>query len=300
MANEEKNILHSFYGSKDFVKVKQCLEIGKIVFSFVTKNNPKNFLDCYLEAEEFGALLMADIRNGTLLRKLLDEKSQNRDYPKAVWTSPIGGNATGNNGSPISRYFTISPGSTAEILITGRSYPATQNQSGAFIPEKGASPLQHFMVGCSYSDLKILQYKWSFLEQDYMRSKYTCEKMQDDYWKNSSDSKEAATNTSNAPSVSTHHSADDPKNTSGSHSYTAMEVETLTPLQPFGSRGFLCFKAADKKNNSYAMIIDPATVSSFDQKKWLNFKKQAEKASGIRKTFYTIKHGNRILVKGIA
>ena len=50
MANEEKNILHSFYGSKDFIKVKQCLEIGKIVFSFVSVKNPKNYLDCYLEA----------------------------------------------------------------------------------------------------------------------------------------------------------------------------------------------------------------------------------------------------------
>ena len=300
MANEEKNILHSFYGSKDFIKVKQCLEIGKIVFSFVSVKNPKNYLDCYLEAEEFGALLMADVKSGALLRKLMEERAKKADYPKAIWTSPLGGNANGNNGTPISRCFTISPGSTAEILITGRSYPATQNESGAFIPEKGSKPLQQFMVGCRYDDLKMLQYKWSFLEQNYMRSKYTLENMQTDYRKNGSDPKAVAHDTGKAMPASQQCPAGHPEKLPENHNYTALEVETLTPLQPFGSRGFLCFKAADKKNNSFAMIIDPATASSFDQKKWMSFKKQAEKTSGIRKTFYTVKHGNRILIKGLA
>ena len=40
--NEERNLLAAYYGSKAFVKIKQCLEIGKVQFSFVDKENTKN------------------------------------------------------------------------------------------------------------------------------------------------------------------------------------------------------------------------------------------------------------------
>ncbi|WP_026658236.1 hypothetical protein [Butyrivibrio sp. AC2005] len=178
---EEKNLLAAYYGKKTFVKIKQCLEIGKIQFSFVDKVNSKNHIDCYMEAEEFGAILMAGIRNGSLIKAIMTEKAKGDQYPKAVWQSPVGGNATGNNGKPISRYFEISPASSGEVLFTAHTFPAEKNDTGAFIKVKGSSPILSLRVPCTYNDLKILGYKWSFLEADYMSRKYTVENMKSDY-----------------------------------------------------------------------------------------------------------------------
>lgn len=179
--NEERNLLAAYYGSNAFVKIKQCLEIGKMQFSFVDKANSKNHIDCYMEAEEFGAILMSGIKNGTLIKALMTEKAKGEQYPKAVWTSPVGGNGTGNNGKPISRYFEISPGAKSEVLFTALSYPAVKNETGAFIKEKGSKPITTLRIPCTYNDLKILAYKWSFLEADYMGSKYTVANMHSDY-----------------------------------------------------------------------------------------------------------------------
>ena len=179
--NEERNLLAAYYGSKAFVKIKQCLEIGKVQFSFVDKENTKNHIDCYMEAEEFGAILMAGIRNGSLIKAIMTEKAKGEQYPKAVWQSPVGGNATGNNGKPISRYFEIAPASSGEVLFTAHSFPAEKNSTGAFIKVKGSKALMSLRVPCTYNDLKILGYKWSFLEADYMSKKYSVENMKPDY-----------------------------------------------------------------------------------------------------------------------
>ena len=178
---EERNVLSAYYGSKAFVKIKQCLEIGKMQCAFVDLENPKNFVDIYMEAEEFGAILMNSVKNGSLIKALVSEKEKGEQYPKAVWTSPVGGNATGNNGKPISRYFEISPAAKGEVLFTAFAFPAEQNSTGAFIKVKGSKALTTLRVPCTYNDLKILQYKWSFLEADYMGSKYTLANMKSDY-----------------------------------------------------------------------------------------------------------------------
>lgn len=308
--NVEKNVLHSFYSSKAFVKIKQCLSIGKMLFSFVSKENSKEqHIDCYLEAEEFGALLMARIRSGQLFKDLLAEKAKGEKYPKAVWTSPMGGNATGNNGKPISRYFTISPGSTADVVFTAFVYPATQNETGAFIAVKGEKPLLRLIVSCSYDDLRLMLYKWSFLEQDYMASKWCLANMQNDFTgkqeepetkpqtsKNQSGtSQPAETNTGNSP-VSTNAN----KGTSDNETLVTIEVSTLSLLQEYGKLGNLCFKAADKKNNNYNMIIEPKIIATFDSEKWQNFKEKAEKAKGIHLVTTYAKYGDKCFIRKIS
>lgn len=184
--NTEKNVIHAVFNRKSFVKIKQCLEIGKVLLSFVDMEKTDKHIDCYMSAEEFGALLMADIKNTSLLRRIADEKKRAQEageqYPKNVWTSPIGGTANGPTGKPISRSFSIAPGTSAEVMLTATMYPATTSDTGAFIAEKGSSPIATIRVALTYNDLKILQYKWSFLEKDYMTKKYCLEAMQSD-WK---------------------------------------------------------------------------------------------------------------------
>lgn len=183
MANNEtkdRDVISALYGSKAFVKIHQCLEIDKVCFSFVDKAEPKNHVDVYMEADEFGAILMADIRNKTLFNALAQEKAKGAEYPKEVYTSPVGGNATGNNGKPVSRYFTIAPGTKTDVVFTALAFPAEKNETGAFIKLKGSKAITTLRVPCSYNDLRILQYRWSFLEHEYMTQKYTMANMKSD------------------------------------------------------------------------------------------------------------------------
>ena len=179
--NEEKNVLMALYGSKAFVKIKQCLDIDKMCFSFVDKADPKKHIDCYMSAEEFGAVLMAGVKDRSLLSAIIKEKAKGEQYPKAVWSSPVGGNAKGNNGKPVSRYFTIGPSSQGEVLFTATVFPAEANSTGAFIKVKGSQALLTLRIPATFNDLRILQYKWSFLEADYMGRKYTVANMKSEY-----------------------------------------------------------------------------------------------------------------------
>lgn len=180
---KEKNLLMAIYGSKAFMKVKQCLEIGKILFSFVNLEDSKDHIDCYMDAEEFGAILMARISNERLFKAIIEEKAKGDKYPKPVFTSPVGGNATGNNGKPISRFFEITPSSSgnSDVCFVAKSFPATENDKGAFIVEKGSKAISTLYVPCSFNDLRIFAYKWSFLEKDYMSSTYCMKNMKSDY-----------------------------------------------------------------------------------------------------------------------
>lgn len=187
--NKEKDLLLRIYGGQAFLKVKQVLDFGegKICFSFVNINNPKDCIDVYIDAVEFATEIAHECSldtNERLFVKLQKEKAKGEQYPKAVYTSPVGGNATGNNGKPISRYFEISPANKGDVLFTAKSFPAEKNDKGAFIAKKGAAAISTLRVPCSYKDLKGMALKWSYLEKDFFTRKYTLENMKSDYYKN--------------------------------------------------------------------------------------------------------------------
>lgn len=311
MANDkENNVLCEMYGKKAFVKVKQCLDIDKMLFSFVSLENSQNYIDCYMKADQFGALLMRDIANGSLYRKLMEEKAKGEKYPKEVWTSPFGGNATANDGSPISRYFTIAPGTKFDVVMTAYSFPATQSETGAFIPVKDKNPLLKLMIGMSWDDLRILQYRWSFLEKEYMTTKYSLKNMRSAYAGHKSqethECKEDETpNNENKPRKETNNvsnqMAQEKNNSSESPNYPVIEIETMTLLQPFGDKGHMCFKAIDIKNNTYAMVIETNVIQQMDQVLWKHFSQRASKETGIRSKFAvdTITLSDRCLIKDI-
>lgn len=312
--DKDKNVLSAFYTKKDFLKIKQCLEIGKIQFSFVNIENPKKKVECYMLAEEFGAILMRDIQSGRLIRDLVDEKAKGEQYPKPVYTSPIGGNATGNNGSPICRYFTISPGSRSEVVFTGTALPAEQSSTGAFIAKKGAQALEKFNIPCAYNDLRILQYKWSFLEKDYMTKKYCLQNMKSDYQpKASAQGAQKPQNGSNGsvggrqPENSKEKPSAAPQTQNKEASkqpptqFQLKELSTSTLLQRYGSKGNFCFKAYSKDNKEYTVVIGSEDIPSFDGEKWNQFKDQAQAATHIRANIkYLPLNDGKLLMKGIA
>lgn len=312
--NEEKDVLDAYYGVKAFVKIKQCLEIGKMLLSFVSLKNAADHIDCYMEAEEFGALLMDEIRTGVLRKKLIEEKNKGEQYPKSVWTSNIGGNPTENNGKPICRFFTISPGSTQEVVIKASMYPAHVNSTGAYIIDKDENgklvpPLLTLTVGLPYNGLKITQYKWSFLEKDYMTKKYCMENMKSNWH-----SKAASSEQSNTPQSTANNDTNirefKPATTQNNKQlpqidtskYPVYELKTLTQIQEFGSYGNLCFKVISKDNKEYACIIILADLSLLKKdSKWNDFQDNASKKTGIRVKLYIDDSttNGRLLVKGI-
>jgi len=170
----EKDLLLPIYGGKSFVKIYQALEIGKIKFSFVNKENPKEeHIDCYIDADDFASDLIAIIDNDEIRKRAYNAKQQQKQQQQNnnqnskyvdIWESRAG--VSQANANQI-RKFTIQPGTTQDYV-----FRATQN---------GKSPI---VVGFAHRELKLLSYRWHFLEVDWnkkMAEKYCLANMTSEY-----------------------------------------------------------------------------------------------------------------------
>lgn len=295
--NKEPDVLAAWYSEKSFVKIKQVLDIGKILFSFVNKVKPDENIDCYMTAEEFGALLMNDIKTKVFFRLLSEEKAKGEQYPKPIWTSPIGGSESGGN--TISRYFNIAPGSRSEVVLTAMCFPADKNSTGAYIQKKGSKALITLRVPCTYNDLKILQYKWSFLENDYMSKKYSVENTTSSYSRKVKETNQPANPTSSKESSNSKES----QNVSNSQTEGAKPESIEKPpilSDTFKSKNLIVDRPAGGKS-IYACRkddINPIVVVFLDvyikanESKWNTFINAAVKKTGISfKINYVEKNG---------
>lgn len=166
--NESPDMLIDVFGAKTFFKVYQCLGIGKMKFSFVDKENPKDkSIDIYLDADIFSCDLIEQIKNGELRQKGNVErqraKNANEKYCKAIWNSPAGISAEQKV-----RQFEIQPGNSTEFV-----FRATEEK-------------KQITVGCDYRSLRLMAERWSYLKPDYddlMRRKYSLVNMQNEYRK---------------------------------------------------------------------------------------------------------------------
>ena len=166
--NDSPDMLIDVFGAKTFFKVYQCLEIGKMKFSFVNKENPKdNSIDIYLDADIFSCDLIEQIKNGELRNKGNAErtraKNANEKYCKSIWTSPAG-----LTSDQKVRQFEIQPGISTEFV-----FRATEEK-------------KNILVGCDYRSLRLMAERWSFLKADYddlMRQKYNLKNMKSNYRK---------------------------------------------------------------------------------------------------------------------
>lgn len=262
MSNKEPEVLHDFYGSKAFVKIKQCLEIDKMCFSFVNsqEGKTKEHIDCYMKAEEFG-LLAIDIKNGTLIRKLEEEKRKGAQYPNPVWTSPMGGATI--NGNAVSRYFDIAPASIQgyDVVFTAKVFPAETNSTGVYIPVKGAKATLILRIPGTITDLRMIQYKWSWLEKDYMSKKYNLDSMKA---KNTNQQTKPSTGPATSSSSGSNNSENIPTgNDSSTNSVKEnfVELRSLTPVVGYGKRGYKCLKAITKNNKEMILVIPPENLT---------------------------------------
>lgn len=178
---QSQRSLMELYGKKAFLKVKSALEIDKIVFSFVNKENPKDFNDIYVNADDFD-YLMYEVQKGILARDLQAEKAKGEQYPQPSRTTGLGGFE--KDGKVYSRSMDISAGSTQDIVFTAYVREATKDANGLYVPVKGAKPLSTLRVGTSYSDIIKLMRTWQYLGDDYYRRSKTVEAYKNNYKSN--------------------------------------------------------------------------------------------------------------------
>lgn len=172
VTNDSPDMLIDVYGGKNFFKVYQALEIGKMKFSFVNKEDPKGkHIDIYVDADVFSCDLIEQIKNGELRQKGNAErkraKEEKAQYCKSIWDY-----ATKNGQLSMQ----IQPGNNTEFVF----YVKETIEQG---DEKKNTSIT---VGCDYRSLRLMAERWSFLKADYddmMRRKYSLVNMQNGYRK---------------------------------------------------------------------------------------------------------------------
>ena len=161
----QKDLILDIYGGKSFVKIYQAFSIGKVKFSFATKENPQDGIDIYVDIDILNCDFIDLIRSGELYKLAALEKQRakeaNEQYCNAIWESPIGA-----VDEKTMRKFELQPGTR-----TAFAFRATEGQKS-------------IIVGCDYRSLKLLAERWRFLLPDYevyMRNRFNINAMENNY-----------------------------------------------------------------------------------------------------------------------
>lgn len=309
---KDPSLLLACYGAKSFVKVYQALEIDKIKFSFVLKGNEGNPIDIYMNAEDFEADLMAEIRGKQLERKRLTEleraRSANEKYCKDIWESRVG-KSTKNT----IRKFTIQPGMNTEYVF--RASESAEN---------GKSNAKNITVGISGKDLALLVFRWGFLFEDYknvLRKRYSMAEMRSNYHPKEDPSdipddyveeqppmdpaeipEHNAMNTQKTRRKPFSAGSDDmptctndsEKAISQSNNVCSYRMKVKTPIVLLSS-GNYAFEGYTQDNRKYAVVINPISFSPDSLNAFCNICAKV----GTMINFRGICKENRILATGI-
>jgi len=145
---DRENSIHEIFNKNTFVKVKPAFDISKIIFSFVQfhENNGEwrreKSIECYLTIADAG-LLAKKITSGRMYTSIEKERNTGKEYPDAVWKSPLGGvdekRAAEQNlrsdGKAVSRRFTLAPGASKYGVLTATQCAGYTSKEGLIIPE---------------------------------------------------------------------------------------------------------------------------------------------------------------------
>lgn len=284
----DKDVIYAVYQKSSFFKVKQVLNLGKILFSFKSLQGKKDNIDIYMDVDDFVLGIVHGFTrniNGErpFDKKFKDSYAASNESPREIYNSPYGGNATGNNGQPISRCFTISPKGITD-RDKGRAYvpmlhfcakenKATISATGGFTPIKDAAPLKTIHVNCSFYDMEKLLLRWSYLQQDYYSKKYCLRNMQSKFVRESEAEK----------------TGERTQSTQNNQSKPAVNNQTASaPVIKKTINGVKILSPLRKKTDAW-MIADVAVndircelwikndeVKLFNQEKWTAFKTAAD------------------------
>lgn len=178
------NIIYEIATNTSFVKAKaNSLNIDKVALSFVEFDSHskklKGSIDIYMDTAE--ALALAnEILSGKIPKLAAAEKAKGEQYPKEVYTSPLGGvneekakerfNRT--DGKAISRCFKLAPGAKADFVFTAEQRPGHTDQKSKIIVPEGGRPEAQIRVACTAHDLKKFALMIQMHIQAYYAAKY--------------------------------------------------------------------------------------------------------------------------------
>lgn len=300
-----------------FVKIKPIFSLDKknefaynrptILFSFVEKGKKGSGFDIYMDIDEFDLWAddVLDI-NRTFKRTIEAEAQAGQKYPETYKY------VTGSNGEK----------SVGFCKSTVKGAFATIN--GCTVKD-GKKVFANVPVGYNWLRICMKWYRRVTAPYFNMMAEVTRKNMVSEWYKpQDSDTEEykpdapqgaskaletpkSATNGGNT--TNTQAVAEKPAteaNTkpqtpdSASVSYKTLEVVTSTPIQVFGQKGNLCFKAFTKDNKELPFVVVPAEIDAKYASSWEKFQSEATKGTKVKATLYYIEVNNRNLVKGIA
>lgn len=107
----------------------------------------------------------------------------------------------------------------------------------------------------------MIQYKWSWLEKDYMSKKYNLDSMKA---QNTNQQTKPSTGPATSSSSGSNNSENIPTgNDSSTNSVNEnfVELRSLTPVVGYGKRGYKCLKAITKNNKEMILVIPPENLT---------------------------------------
>lgn len=102
----------------------------------------------------------------------------------------------------------------------------------------------------------MIQYKWSWLEKDYMPKKYNLDSMKA---KNTNQQTKPGPATSSSSGSNNSEKGND--NSTNSANEHFVELRSLTPVVGYGKRGYKCLKAITKNNKEMILVIPPENLT---------------------------------------
>jgi len=186
--SEKKSLENEFVEintKNTFMKVKaNTFGIGKVLFSFVQFDDKTNksisSMDYYMDMDD--ALLFAnDILSGRIPQLAEIEKAKGDKYPKAIWTSKLGGvneekakdRGLRDDGKAISRLFNLAPGSRQPFVFTAEQRAGKSDDKGLIQPIYSGAPEVQIRVACGADDLKRMAIAIQSHINAYRAAQYT-------------------------------------------------------------------------------------------------------------------------------
>lgn len=276
------DMLLEVYGGKAFFKIYQCLTIGKIKFSFAKKDNPKDGIDCYVDAEDFIADFMllitaprGTLADGNLLERLFAERrrmqEQNSEQGNDIWTS-----RPGKGKEDTLRVMSIQPGSKTQFVFKAYESSAEKGQKG-----------KQILVGFDFRELRLLAMRWNFLYDDYkkiLQNKYSMNNMVSEFSRRKAQ-QNASGNTEASEAAIRQHSAASAVSSVQPHQMQSLEVKTLKvkilrPFTVYGTEGNQAMQVVTEDACTLAVICTGQLIREAGQA-WMDFSARCKKGSII-------------------
>lgn len=269
---EEKEVIHAFYGDKEFVKIKNSLAIGKILFAFADRTDAKDKkIDYYMDAVKC-KILCKSVLDFSIGRKIIASKQEQitakAQYPKEIWDSL---SLPANEAKTAFKQFHIGPSTKSEYFGSFRAHQAKVTLRIPII---------------SYDDLLEFAEKANYILDDYCRKTYTVANTTSNYKKNKSNDIDEK-NKNHAPSTTgsaeSKNLPEPPANNDQNQPVSdiiSLKLKNVTPLTSMNNEnGDFCLQAYKADGSTVAVIYRKQQIDSINADTWNDFRERTQRGN---------------------